>query len=515
MNWRRWVPSLGDLLFAAIVGQMLVSAPKLLNDGDTGWHVTTGLQILDTGHIPTTDPYSYTMPGTPWTAHEWLAEAVFGVAHKLMGWDGVAWLTAMLVAGAVLGVYRLSLSRGVTVFPALLVAGLTAAMTIMHWLARPHVFTMAVVIGWLWLLERARRDNRGWWLLLPVMLVWVNLHGGFVLGLLLLGMSTGTDLVLAAFGDVDARRRLGPGLAVSVGAALTACVNPQGPWILWFPFHVVNRQWLMDNVDEWQSPNFRVEHLLEVWLVFAAFVLVQARRPLSLFEGALALFNVHAALFAIRSQPLAALMCAPMLAERAGAAFHTSTAALEGVGWLSRVRARIGELSAELTVDELQNTGVWSVVTALGSLALVAVGPRIGLHLIDAHHDPERFPVAAVAWAEEHGIQGRPFHTDSWGGYLIAVAWPRYSVFVDGRSDMYDVPFMKAYAAVLRDEPGATATLDRYAVDWVLFPHDAPLVRTLIATPEWRRVYSDPVADIVLRVEPANAALLEQLPAIP
>ena len=496
MNGRRWVPSLGDLLFAGILAQMLLNGTKLMNDGDTGWHLATGLRILDTGKIPTADPYSYTMPGTPWVAHEWLAEVLYGLVFRAMGWGGLAWLTAMTVGLAVLGVYRMSLSRGATVFPALLVAGLTTAMTMMHWLARPHVFTMAFAVAWLWLLDRARRGTGGWWPLLPVMLVWANLHGGFLLGLVLLGMSTVTDVALAAFGDADARRRVGPGVATSLGAALAASVNPHGVWILWFPFHLVNRQWLMENVDEWQSPNFRVEHLLELWLLFAAAVLVQSRRPLSLFEAAVALFNVHAALFAIRSQPLLGLLCAPMLAERTGEALYASTAAVASFSGLARVRERVAELSAELTEDERNSPGLWSLLAAVGALGLAATG------VIDVRQDAGRFPVDAVAWAKQQDLPGKPFHTDVWGGYLIATAWPRYPVFVDGRCDMYDEPFMKEYTEVLRNGPGAEGILDKYDADWVLFPHDAALVRTLEATPRWRKVYTDPVADILVRTEP-------------
>jgi hypothetical protein len=102
------------------------------------------------------------------------------------------------------------------------------------------------------------------------------------------------------------------------------------------------------------------------------------------------------------------------------------------------------------------------------------------------------------------------FNNDGWGGYIIYRGYPDYKVFFDGRSDMYGVPFLKEYVKVARAEKGFEGVLDKYGVDWVIFNANTPLCQILEAGGDWRLVYADKTAAILLKSTPQNAALIEK-----
>src|SRR5215472_5524421 len=88
------MPSIGDAIFLSLFIRVLTIGNALLADGDTGWHVITGQNILKTFAVPRADPYSHTMNGAPWFAHEWLADVIFALIHGVMGLNGPVLLSA-------------------------------------------------------------------------------------------------------------------------------------------------------------------------------------------------------------------------------------------------------------------------------------------------------------------------------------------------------------------------------------------------------------------------------------
>src|SRR5215467_2472915 len=88
------MPSIGDAIFLGLFLKLLSMGRSLLSDGDTGWHIITGRNIIKTLSIPRTDPYSHTMNGAPWVAHEWLADVILAFFHGAMGLSGPVLLSA-------------------------------------------------------------------------------------------------------------------------------------------------------------------------------------------------------------------------------------------------------------------------------------------------------------------------------------------------------------------------------------------------------------------------------------
>src|ERR1700689_708685 len=146
--WARLlIPSLSDLFFLAILVWLFMSSggagwQGLLLDADAGWHIRTGQYILDHHAVPHQDLYSFSKPGAPWYAWEWGSDVLFGWLDRLAGLKGVVLFTGVVLAGFATTLIRRMVWRGVHVFVALAVALLSVGAASIHFLARPHIFTL-------------------------------------------------------------------------------------------------------------------------------------------------------------------------------------------------------------------------------------------------------------------------------------------------------------------------------------------------------------------------------------
>ena len=188
--WANWLlPSLQDTIFLVVFLFLIVGGKDLLGDADTAWHIGIGRYILETGTVPDTGIFSYTAANMPWMAHEWLTELIFAVIHKCAGLNGIVLLAALAIAYTHSTFYGFLLSRRVNTALALILTIAVMATTSVHWLARPHILSMPILLLWYMALEEYRLAAKRYLYLLPfVTILWVNLHGGFMAGLLLIAV---------------------------------------------------------------------------------------------------------------------------------------------------------------------------------------------------------------------------------------------------------------------------------------------------------------------------------------
>jgi hypothetical protein len=209
-SWVKWlVPSVGDLIFVALLGFLVFTAlsVRLLGDAGIGWHIRTGQLILSTHTIPRADPFSSTTVGQPWFAWEWLYDVLVGWLDTAAGLNGVVLFAALLIAVTFSWTFRLLLRRKTNLLMALILVLLAASASMIHFWRVPHVVSWLFTVAWFWILESTegsygepeshssatstiKISNSRWlpWLLPPLMLVWVNLHGGFLVGFVLLAI---------------------------------------------------------------------------------------------------------------------------------------------------------------------------------------------------------------------------------------------------------------------------------------------------------------------------------------
>lgn len=513
---RFFAPSIGDMVFLCVFFWALHVGVGLLADGDTGWHIVTGENILRTMTVPFSDPYSYTLPGIPWTSHEWLAAVALAAVHRLAGLNGVVTLTALVIGLTFFFLYVHITRRGVSPLLAALLSVVAATASALHWLARPHIFSLPLTLAFIVVLDTYQREGRGrLWLLPLLMVLWVNLHAGFILGLILVFMYAGGNYFLYLVSNDGREQSLGRSKALGLAASATVLatfVNPHGPAILYFPFHLVGRKYIMDNVMEWLSPDFHTNTIFEVMLLSSVAVFVLSKRKPSLLEGGAALLLTHMSLYSARYIPLLAIIVTPMVAVRAGEALENLVEGAPEGGVIKRVRDRLKLISENTANTEARFSGHALVYAAAAGCVLVALngGSFMGRQVMDYAHDKGTFPVDALRFAEENGIEGRMFNNDGWGGYIIYSTYPDRKVFFDGRSDMYGVEFMKEYVKVAKAEEGYEDVLDKYEVEWVLYNANSPICQLLAAGGGWKLVYADTTANILLKDIPRFRPLIEK-----
>jgi hypothetical protein len=475
-------------------------SPRLLWDGDIGWHIRDGQNIMATGAIPHTDSFSATMGGKPWYAWEWLYDLGMGWTHNHAGLNGVVFFSALVIALTLSLVFRLSLLRGGTVITSTVLLVVCIVASSIHFLARPHVVSWLITVVWFWVLDSGYREdhsNRIWFLPL-VMLFWANLHGGFVVGFVLLAIYLTADfLKLMRCRDAEQRhtawrhaRRLSAMFGLS---SLASFVNPYGYKLHVHVYQYLTNRFLMQHIDEFHRPNIRGLPM-QFFLLLLVLTLVGifiARARLRWAEWLLILFSAISGLYAARNVPVAAMlltmMAAPLFSRAPGGS----------PGPLFKLRA----FSRRMDGLETQfRWHLWPILLVLLSIAICfRHGTLFGKQVMDAHFDAVRFPVQAVDWLQQLGIREPIFTLDSWGGYLIYRLYPGTKVFIDDRHDFYGEPFVKDYLKLLHVEPGWNKILDQLRVNLIVVPAKSKLAEALQREPGWKPAYNDEVAKVFER----------------
>lgn len=503
---RYLLPSLADVIFVCIL--FYISFAKnvgMLHDGDTGYHIRAGEYILDTFTIPRIDPYSFITPPMQWTVHEWLAEIIMAVAHRLSGLSGVIVLYSVILAATFYVMVRSLKSAGISALPAAVATIAIFAASTLHWLARPHVFSFLIIVMWLHILNSYEERGRNQLYLLPLlMLFWVNLHGGYIIGFVFICIYLAGNLLLIIT-DKEAWRNGGMKRAKWYGSILpfcmgTAILNPFGWKIFLFPFKLVFDKYQMDHTQEFLSPNFHEQPLFKGMLLLLILLLAFSKKRLTMIQIALLIFFTNMALYSVRYIPLFAIIVVPVMLHYMELDFGER---------LPRVRAFFRKRLETVAGMDAMSSGFFWPVAAILLVCFQLQGGGI------AHgFDPKIKAVDAVNFLKREPIPGRMFNNDEIGDLIIYGAHRQYKVFIDGRLDMYGTERIKEYKKVQSFSAGWEDVFKKYEISWVIFDTDSPLTRYLLARKEWRLIYSDKVASILVIDTPAYADLIARYPNV-
>jgi hypothetical protein len=499
-GWIYWLlPSASDLIYIGILSALIFTplAVKLLGDAGVGWHIRTGQLILTSHSIPRTDPFSSTMSGKPWFAWEWFYDAAIGALANLAGLNAVAWFTAAVIAYVFAWMFRLLVRREMNFIYALLLVMFALSASTLHFLARPHVVTWLFTLAFFWVLDSTERNyfkgigrHRKLWALPLLMMVWVNVHGGFVLGFVLLVVfwfgaiwtwkrtqGSGINDVLH---KIAAAKRVSDLTKVGLASLAASLVNPYGWKLHAHIFSYLTNRFLMDHVEEFQSPNFHgvAQKCFLILLVASLGVLVTRGRKLRTSEGLLVLFVTYAGLYASRNIPISSILLVMIVGP-----------------WLPSY-GLIDRFSLRVSVVELGiRSHLWPVLVTLATFAIVLNGGRVGSDiLVDAHFDANRMPVDAVNYIEQNEVKGPILSPDYWGGYLIYRLYPKQRVVLDDRHDLYGSDFLKSYLGAIHVEQGWEEFLQQTNPGCVLMPRNGALANILGKTQGWKVAYEDRVS---------------------
>lgn len=475
--------------FPVMLGAVLAACAFYIDnrgiaDPDIWWHLRNAEYLLKTHHFVRADMYSYTVTGTPWINHEWLTEIPYYLVWRLWGFRGIFLLMVALVEIIILATYYLGS----------LVSGNSKAAFVASWLA---LFLMTVsfgprtlLFGWIYLivllviLWRYKQHGKDFLWFVPLLfLLWVNSHGSWLIGMVVLSIFILTGLRDISLPGLEGTRwkptQLKRLLIVAALSIVALFINPYGYKLVFYPFDLAFRQTLnVSSIQEWASVDFHtVRGKVLIAATFLVFILILVRKQRWRLEWlVLLLFALYSSLTYVRFLFLAGIILTPVLALR-----------LDMLPPYERAKDKplINALFILLFI-------VFAVRTFPTEQSLAADIART-------------YPARAIGYLQPLIQQqpGRVFNDNLWGGYLD-LNCRDVPVFIDSRVDIFE------YRGVLKDYldfihlNNSLEILDKYKIRYVMLATASPQAYFVSHVPEWRSIYHDDVATIFEKSAPGK-----------
>lgn len=475
-----WLVSFPAMLGALLVARAFEFMRTFFVDPDVWWHLKDGQAILATHHWATTDPYSFTVYGQPWMSCEWLGNVLLAAASRLGGVLGLDILLIVLGSAVMIALYYLGTLRSGNSKAGFLAAGLISWLAFISFNLRPQMLGYLFLVLTMIALEFFRQGkHRAIWFLPPLMLVWINTHGSWIVGLGAIFAYWICGLREFELGGIVAKTWT-PKERIQLSFVFMLClavlpITPYGTRLVAYPFTVESSLPVsFSNVVEWLPMPFDISAGKLFLAILIGFLVIQVVYRISwrFEEFALFLFGIVTAAIHRRFALVFVPFCVPLLATIFAR-------------WLPAYdRRKEHYMLNALIIAGLITGMMWFRPTQAAIEEKVAA----------------RFPVAAVSYLREHPIPGRMFNAYGFGGYLVWARGPEQKVFLDGRSELFEVGgVLSDYMHITLLEPGALQVMDSYHIESCLMEHDAPLATVLAVLPEWKKVYSDGTSVLFVR----------------
>jgi hypothetical protein len=454
----------------------LASAENRLDDPDTMLHVVIGRWIIAHWAVPRADFLTFSVPGKPWVAHEWLGGVLSALFFDTLGWHGLV-LMAALGMGAAVAVFTRALLRYYGPAHAIIIACAAWFVVTPHWLARPHIVALPLMVLWMAILVGARAENRAPPLAAALLIVpWVNIHGTFLVGI---GFTVlfAVEAVLTTRGEAQRVAAAKSWGLFALAAAALSLITPYGIEAYLLPLRLLDMKFALSMLSEWKPVDFQKLSTLELWYLLFLGVALGRGIKLPATRVLLLLLLFAMSLQHARNGDLIAFI-APLLAGPAAGPQLGANTRLGRNDWLGRLTRPSGAGGFVAA----------AVIVALGEAAALAfpVGPV------------EKYaPAAALAAAEDAHVAGPVLNDYNFGDFLM---FNGVKTFIDGRADMFGDAFIKHYyEAVHGMSDDLPAMLEDYKIAWTIFPPDERAVAIMDQLPGWRRLYADKVAVVHVR----------------
>jgi tetratricopeptide (TPR) repeat protein len=503
-------------LFGFIVGALLVAHLALLGffeitSLDTWFHLKEGELYVTTHSLPAQDPFAFTTQGREWTKYSWLADVIFYLIYAAAGFPGLILLRLGLLFLIAFILYRLLRGCGLHPLAAVLLVFVASLALRFRLYIRPELLSFLLLLTSLAILLHLRTGPR-WaaYALVPVQIVWVNVHASFVFGIFLPGLVLLANLLpgnrVAPGWDrlrLD-RTRIRHLAAAVIGLPLAARFSPQGLSMLLFPLRQ-NRMIRLDNFPEWKGV-WGLPEMDPVWW-----------EPVIIF--AVILFAVLAVgillwLWEKRFDPVA---CGIFLAMGTYALMRNRAVPYFVLAVLPLLALAIVRVARHLPDDPVGRPPQWLQRIGVIACLLVLTASVADQAFLTRRFPmgfgvaPAFFPEQAATFLERHHLDGRVFNTYKFGAYLMWRRWPANQVFIDGRYDaiLFDEALLEEYFLAHRDPAALDRIAEKYRVELLVLDADPERRIAYLSRPSsWARVYWDPVAEVFVRRTERHAAFI-------
>jgi hypothetical protein len=461
-------------------------------DTDLWGHIKFGEDLWVAKSLNRFDVYSYTAFGAEWINHEWLVELLMFFVYRTFGSAGL--LAGKLLVGFAI-VYILSLiasRRNCNILVYGLVFVLSVFVMSPGFMIRPQLFTFLAVSYFLYVfhLYFERRMNLLW--TLPLMMVlWVNCHGGFLIGFGMFPVAVGCEY-MACFMRRKNTAYLRPMLFWLVLTEASVLVNPYGYHLLEFLYETLS---LPRGIGEWSPVTvldlsyFRFK--LAALLFFCSFFIKNRERRY--WEAGIISIALVYAFMHQRHTPVFAIVAAPYLVEN-------FSIMVQRTGLLEKMRT-------------------FSIYATLSLFLCILVGYQIyftGYKYIQAKGniivDPTKYPISAVHFLKENGIKGDILLPFDWGEYVIWKLHPHCRISIDGRfRTVYPEKILADHFSAAADVTKLLKLLEKYPAD-IILGRQNPFYERLISTQDrWIYAYSDSTSILFIRNTTSQRDALKRL----
>jgi len=499
------------LLYALPLAAMTVCVGAVRLAGhDTWWHLATGWVITQLGTIPRYDIFSFTAFGRPWVNHQWLYQALMWTVYDHLGVAGLVLMKVALFGATTWIAFRtvtyLARSRDLALWATMFLLWGTANRA----LDRPYLIIMPMLAVYLLILHRYARHGSRWiWALPFLQIIWINCHGGGMLGAIVVFCFAAGETMQALL----PRRLGGPEpigrarirrLWIAGLACLAACtINPWGADIFTYYFNLSQMSFALSRTLEWLPPltpkttDAIPPYLFLVSAAATLFSYALNAKRVRISHLAISAFTVMLLLRGNRFGPEMMIANLPLLALNLSTRYPALSSQRYASSWISAGAATA--LAATMLII--------GVPTSLRSAPV----NRMGLA------PAKRFaPSRMVDFLEYHDIRGRGFNEMLLGGYLIFRRWPQELVFYDGRSPVFGEELFRQHLEALYLAQNLNSLIYRYEFDYLVFSaqkalNNRRLHQYLWEDPDWHLVYGMDDGYIYLRDVPKFKERIEKL----
>ena len=504
---------LSDALFLFFTLAIMQHATQgMMDDPGLGWHLRIPDLMLEQGGFVYSEHFSFPSEGNRWITRAWLSDVVMRLAHSWGGLNAIALLTCMVVAGTLRGIYRRLVDDGFHFLLAICATIVAVMGLVPSFVARPNIVSFLGVWFVADLCQRfhaGRVEHKKLLWLVPIMLVWTNMHGGFMAGLVLIAIAWTVEFSMSYLAwkksvRTMARKRLRWLTLVGALAGLATLLNPNGLGLHIYNLQAVTDPFIQNNTTtEWRPPDFRQAGWFNIERLILALPLLAAtcRRRVNLTGLAMTVAWLHFALTSRRYTTLWVVIAIPTLCELVAynpwlqrLARWVRQSASPGIQKVLANPSRTTGFPEGLTTRcrtrfesyRFETASSWAIAVAL--LFLVAWVPNL------TRHNPGQMPAKSLdRFLAMH--RGEPtFHWANWGGYLTWKGWhntPRFKTWIDDRIEVHGKKQTLDYYTIIGAGEGWQRRLAEYEIEMVCVPKTTRLAAALAETGHWNRCFTD------------------------
>jgi hypothetical protein len=492
------VPTLGTLGLFILPIMLLFNPDQMLRDPGTGWHLATGHYMLDHRLILDHDIFSFSRPDQPWVVKEWLFQCVAAGLDKIGGLPLISVVTALIYGSLPVMLYKNMIKKNINIYLAMLLIFVVFFGLLSHCHARPHVFTyffFIILMDKIFSYDRNDISAISLFSFIPVMVLWSNLHGGFLIAIACAGLAFLVSLYqFFRFRQKKDKDKTKVFFLFGSGMTLATLANPLG-WNLHISLFTYLSSDLLHQWKEFASPDFNRGSVFETLFMFSILgfflILYRKKNNITVLEFIFLLFFLYQSLHAVRHVFLFFLLAIPIIAKELTGLISSND------NWFTRRSKMILAEQKQIKGDRIYIPLICGIFIVL-SLAFPT------LFKTDFYSD-NRLTSNAGRYIEQHmDLFKRPFNTMDIGGALIYHFWPDIHVFADDRLDYYgDDFFNEHYMPVIKIKQHWAQVLDDNQIDSAIITSTA-LAALLKESPDWHMVFNEKNTYIFERVHDPN-----------